>query len=488
MLRPPPALRCAPSGRVLWCLVLVGVLAACAGPPKKQAKAPRKRTILATAYDDARVGREASKQAAAQMGLVEDPELTAYVRGIGRKLLRGIPRSFDYQFSVVDMPEPNAFALPGGYIFVSRGLLALANNEDELACVLGHEITHAAQRHAAAQQGLAARGNPLAMPWNRAAKLAAYGRDMERAADKGGQILCAAAGYDPVGMSTFLRSLGQAERLAVGYQRAPSFFDTHPGSTERAAANAARAMELRWQRDPALGDSRAALLRHIDGLAVGQRPEAGVFQGDHFLHPDLDFHVRFPHGWRQSNSNQAVGAASPRGDAVVFLTADAPAGDRQRVAEEWLEKARETHRLSLVESKPVKVGAIDAWRMRLSVRGVGGSASSYVTFIPYRRDTWRITGVARSGRPEGQLNHALNTTRSFRPLTEEERRSLRATRLRVVTARKGETLEALGRRTGSVWSAGEAAVYNGVFATHRFAGGEQVKIARSEPYEAQPAP
>ena len=167
-------------------------LGACSSAPGKRGEKP-KRTVLVTAYDDARVGQEASRAVAAQIGLLEDPALDAYVNEIGRTLLRGIPRRpFAYQFAVVDQFEPNAFALPGGYVFVSRGLLALANSEDELANVVGHEITHAARRHAAAQQELTRRQNPLLLGWMRTAHLASYGRDMEREADRGGQMLAAA--------------------------------------------------------------------------------------------------------------------------------------------------------------------------------------------------------------------------------------------------------------------------------------------------------
>jgi predicted Zn-dependent protease len=317
------------------------VFAACSSGPKSRDQ-EKKRTILLTEYDDARAGAEASRAVAAEIGILDDPELDAYVSEIGRKLLRGVPRrSFHYQFSVVDQFEPNAFALPGGYIFISRGLLALANSEDELANVVGHEITHAALRHAAAQQAVAQGGGPLSMGWVRAANLAAYGRDMERTADRGGQMLAAAAGYNPMGMSTFLGSLGQMERLLIGHTRLPTFFDTHPGSRERAGANAARAQEIRWKRDPALGDTRLSYLHHIDGLALEQRPEGGVFEGDRFLHPDLDFQIRFPHGWRTSNTNRAVGAVSPHGDAVVFLAADLPEGDLEAVARDVAEEMKE---------------------------------------------------------------------------------------------------------------------------------------------------
>jgi len=145
-------------GRTLLLLLVAGLLATgCSSAPKSSSKKKPRRDILATEYDDARVGRETSEAVAAQMGLLEDEKLKRLVQQIGRKLLRGVPRrNFDFQFHVVDQTEPNAFALPGGYIFISRGLLALANNEDELACVIGHEITHAIHRHAATQQAIRA--------------------------------------------------------------------------------------------------------------------------------------------------------------------------------------------------------------------------------------------------------------------------------------------------------------------------------------------
>lgn len=451
---------------------------ACASAPK--AGGPRKKTVLLTEYDDARVGRESSQQVKAEVGVLDDPALAAYVDGIGRKLLRGVPRQgFDYQFSVVDMVEPNAFALPGGYVFVSRGLLALANSEDELACVIGHEITHAARRHAAAQQELARRQPPLAMPGAREAKIASYSREMEREADEGGQILCAAAGYDPMALSTFLTTLALSTRLTQGYTQRPGFFDTHPGSEERAAADAVRAREIRWQRDPARGDARAALLAQLDGLEVGQRPEAGVFVGETFVHPVLGFTLRFPTGWKLSNTNQAVGATEPRGQAAVFLTGDAPPGEVAQVAQAWVEKERESSRLRVEASQPVKVGAIDAWRIVAEAPGPGVTLHALLTFIPFDQATWRITGVAPAlvaSRYEGAM---LATARSFRPLDAEDRQ-VEVIRLRVARAQAGESLAALCERTGNAWSLNDTAVYNAVFADHRFAGGEQVKIARKE--------
>jgi predicted Zn-dependent protease len=456
----------------------------CAGSRSADAPDPKpRREVLATWHDDARAGQEAAQDVAAQIGVIDDPALATWIGDLGRSLLRGVPRhGFEYAFHVVDMQEPNAFALPGGFIFVSRGLLALANSEDEVACVVGHEIVHAARRHAAAQQALSRSIGVFAMPWARAAQMASYSREMEREADEGGQLLCAAAGHDPLGLSTFLRTLEQFELLRRGASRGAGFFDSHPTSRERAASNAVRAGEIRWRRNPSHGDPRETYARLTEGLAVGQRPEVGVFDGDDFLHPSMGFAIRFPRGWTQVNTTQAVGAIEPRGEAVVFLAVDGPDRDPRAAAEAWLEKMREENRLDLVESKPVKVGGEDAWRMRLAARG----ASSYVTFIPFDDSIWRITGIARSVSAARNLGPTLLTSRSFHPIDEDERSRIRVSRLSWVDARAGEDLGALSRRTRNTWDVQMTAVYNGVFANHRFAGGERVKILRDEAWTPAP--
>jgi len=461
----------------LACAVALGY-AACSSSPKKGSK---KREVLSTEYNDTRAGREASKAVAVQMGLAGDPRLDAYVKEMGRKLLRGVPRrSFQYQFEVVDQWEPNAFALPGGYVYIARGLFALANTEDELANVVGHEITHAARRHAAAQQALAERSIPLAM--GSQIQMAAYGRNMEREADKGGQILSAAAGYDPMGMSTFLTDLGNVDKLTRGYSRMPSFFDTHPTSMERAAANATRAREIRWQRDPSLRDTRASHLRRIDGMAVGQRPEAGLFFGDDFIHPDMNFRIRFPRGWHQANQNTQVGAVAKERDAIVFLTADLPDGDPRLMAQLWLERNREEMRLDLDESQAVSIGGIDSWRMEFTGRSRSSRLYVMTVFIPYQGATWRVTGMAPAGRADRYKGRMLSVARSFRPLSAKERNGVKAQRLRVVKARAGEDISTLSSRTANAWDPGTTAVYNGVFVNHRFQEGDLVKTAQVEAY------
>lgn len=439
------------------------------------------RTVLLdSVYDDRDAGRAAAVGVEAQVGLLGDPALDAYVQGIGEKLLRAIPnRQFEYRFRVVDQVEPNAFALPGGHIFVSRGLLALANDEDELACVIGHEIGHVAKRHAAAQQGTASGQFPLVNAWVRQGKMAAYSRDLERSADHDGQILCAAVGYDPRALARFLESLMNYQKLEPGGIRAASYFDTHPLSSERATVARVEASELRWKRDPKMTDPRGALLAHIEGLPVGQRPETGIFVGDVFLHPALNFKLRFPRTWRKSNTPQAVGAQAPRGDAVVFMMADVPPGEPRVVAERW---ATENVRgMGQVEkAAPFAVGGLPGWRLDVVASSSSGRVRSYITFLPYAKAIWRITGAAVKDK---DLEATLATTRSFREMNAEDLAVIRETRVAVARAEAGENLTVLTSRTSNTWSAYETAIYNGLQPSHTFAGGESVKIARASSYK-----
>ena len=469
------------SACVCLLLLVVGVSLACAGSSNKSRRP--KRTILLTSADDVRAGREAAESVEASIGLLDDPELVAYVEKIGKKLLRGLPtRDFAYHFSIVDQMEPNAFALPGGHIFISRGLLALANNEDELACVIGHEIVHAARRHAAQQQAIARYEKAFAPRFSSARTRAAYSRDMEREADALGQKLAAAAGYDPMGMSTFMRRLDQRERLLIGAPREPTFFDTHPGSRERATATAMRSRELRWTRDPELGDTRVRLLDRTDGMIIGDRPEVGVFVGEHFLHPALGFEIKFPKGWRTQNSGQMVGATAPRGEAIIYLTADMPLGDLVELADEFAVKASQDFNVHVTEKKKVRIAGAQA--VRYGFEGGGGRRSivARVTFFPFADSTWRIVGAAPSAAANRYLGQILLSARSFKPLSDKSRSQIRTKRLHVVLVRPGEDVVRLGERTANEWTPTETALMNGLLGNEVFEGGELMKILRSEAY------
>lgn len=447
---------------------------------------------------EVQLGQQAAAQVESQIGLVRDPKLTAYVESIGQRLAAHSPRQdVTYRFAVADMEEANAFALPGGWIYVSRGLLALANSEDELANVIGHEIGHVAARHAAQRETRSTGVQILSVLGTLAAAavggaeaaqmigqlgqvagaglIASYSRDQERQADVIGQEIAAAAGWDPMGMATFLETLEREGRLRRGGQaRAPSFLDSHPAAGERAVVAARRAGELPGRRTGGIANGRAAFLRRIEGVTIGPDPRQGVFQGERFLHPGFGFALDFPRGWQTQNGRQAVGAMAPRGDAVVVLEMQGPREEPAAAARRWLADKRGVRVVrsgAVSGSWPAYVALVEAPTQR------GGTTAAMITWIAHPQGTFRLTGMTppAAWRAYGPAFEAV--AQSLRPLTSAERSGITGLRLAVVQARAGETLAQLGQRTGNRWSLEETAVANAIRPDARLAAGDLVKIA-----------
>ncbi len=466
----------------------VALAAACGAPARRPAPKPPPEIVLRSEADDRRAGQDAAKEVEAELGLVEDPALVAYVNEIGQRLARfAPPRGFEYRFHIVDQETPNAFALPGGQIYVSRGLLILANSEIELANVIGHEIVHAALRHASARQAVID-SIPGLFRFSAAGAIASYSRNQEREADREGQLLAGRAGYDPDGMATFLKDLDYTERLHFGGARLPSFFDTHPTTGERTAEASARAQAISWQARPAITPDPAAYLARIDGLAVGTRASEGVFQKGRFLHSELDLSLRFPEGWETQNTRRAVGALSPRRDAQVLLEMQGKGEDPLAAAQEFLASDEAVGLRLDAPPQPIRLGPIEAVRGTGSAELPGGSVRAHVTWIAYRGTIYRITGLVASPASAKYEGVFRSVARSFRSLTGRERESIRETRLRVVEARAGESLRELAERTGNRWNVQQTAVMNDLFADAPLREAQLLKVAVSERYESAPEP
>jgi predicted Zn-dependent protease len=451
---------------------------------------------------------DVGRQVAEEMGRVENAELARWVQAVGERVAGPGGRGAGFRFQVVDQGEPNAFALPDGNVFVSRGLLELAQSEDELAGVLGHEIAHVTRRHAAARQEVARTAvNPMMLPGIllgtvlgsgvgkattepfrafSAPYVAAYSRDQERDADRIGQKLAAAAGYDPRALGLFLKRLNRFERERFGHSRLPSFMDSHPGTSERAGQTAADAGLIEWKRVPALAASRAEFLRQIDGLVVGPRASEGMFLGERFLHPDLDFSIRFPTGWQLVNADMAVGAISPDHNVQIFLTPPVPGDSPAAAARAFVERNAQRYRLEVSDPRELQLGPLPAFRFEAIAHTLPPVAGQ-LTWIAHEGRIYRLTAIAPPGIGQKYLGRAQNTARSFRSLTPEERASITERRLRSVEAREGETLAELSRRSGNGLGTYLTAVANDLDERARLRAGTLVKIAREEPYTPRAA-
>jgi predicted Zn-dependent protease len=456
----------------------------------------QREIIVMSTEREAAIGREAAAQVEQEIGLVQDPELTAYIAGIGDQLAAFSPRrDVAYQFAIADMPEPNAFALPGGYVYVSRGLLALSNSEAELANVIGHEIGHVAARHAAQREtrslgtGLltvlgaivaeATAGVPVAQTVGQLGQLASagliasYSRGQERQADEIGQDLASQAGWDPGAMASFLDALERETRLQTGSTRMPSFLDSHPATSERVQATAARARSLpagrAYQRVP----THAAFLDQLRGILIGPDPKEGVFRGQLFLHPGLNLALQFPDGWETVNQKQAVAAQPPQRDALLVLETQGTSNDPQAAAAEFAE----ANRIALEAGQATRIGGFPAYRARAKAGSEASGVVLEISWIAHPRAMVRVTGAAPAAVFGARAAELQRATASFRALSQAERESLRAVRLEVATARDGESLAALCERTRNQWRVEETAVMNAIDAGTRLKSNQRIKIA-----------
>ena len=413
------------------------------------------------------------------MGIVDDPALLAYIESIGRRMLPFAPkRSFDYTFHIVNQSAPNAFALPGGYIYVSRGLLTLVNSEDELACVLGHEITHAAERHSASRQEYNARLNPLSVGFMRAGKLAAYGRNQESDADRGGQIIAAKAGWDPKGMATFMQDVDAMDRLTVGWSRLPGFFDSHPTSPSRSAASINRAENLKWTPRPNIAPNHHDFLNKLEGLTLGADPQEGIFEGSRFLHRDMDFTLLFPDGWELINKHDVVGAIEPLGRASIALRITGPGDDPKAMAHLFMESDLNIAGGRAGDQQELVIGSFPAYRIYVS----GPEGRGFITFIAYKGFIYRIDVLASGGLARLFEGRGRAVARSFRALNEEEKALFKVTRLEVVESRGGESLADLSARTTNELDLPTTAVLNDLFINSVLRDGQWIKIGRAVRY------
>jgi predicted Zn-dependent protease len=454
-------------------------------------KSKKRRVILKTVYDDRRVGDDQSKRVEAELGLIEDAELLEYIRTVGIRLLRHAPaRPFDYEFQIVDQSVPNAFALPGGKIYISRGLLALVETEDELAGVLGHEITHAAERHSAARIDYSRRLNPFSIGYLRAGAIAAYSRDQEKNADRGGQIMAAKAGYDPAGIARFLRKLDATERYEVGWSRLPSFLATHPTSPKRAALASDRAASISWERQSGVADYLPlGFYSVIDGLILGDNPAGGLFQDGRFIHPDLGFSIRFPKDWTTMNSQEAVAAISPKRDAQAMLTVEGQGKTIEEIAEvvdEFIKQEVDGIRVRVRDRRPIMLGELPAIRIE-GTATVGASGLTHqMTFVAHEGLVYRLSVLSLSSSVSKYRGRGRAFAHSFRPLDEEGLYSLVVTRLRIARALPNETLQALSIRTHNDLELVFTGVMNNLYASTTLKKGTPVKIGLPEPYLPKP--
>ncbi|MFC2171269.1 M48 family metalloprotease [Acidobacteriota bacterium] len=411
-----------------------------------------KRQIMLMSEDqEIALGREADPQIISEYGLYETDPLSSYVDSIGQKLASESHRpQLEWQFKVVDSPAVNAFALPGGYIYVTRGILAHFNSEAEMAAVLGHEIGHVTARHTASRMSKAQLvgvslgvGGLLVPEFNRYSGLAQtslgmlflkFSRDDERQADDLGVVYAAKAGYDP---QAFIEVFEMLEGVSEQSSRSPlpNWLSTHP-SPENRSARIIDATEN--YRDQARTLNRDIYVTKLNGMVFGDDPKEGFMKDDTFIHPELAFALQFPSGWKIQNTKQFVLAVKPSEDAALKLTMTG----KQENPETNARKVAEQAGYQIVQAKEERIHGNEAFigLFEGQDQQTGAVHRSLNTFIQFRDTVYRIEGIPKGNDVSSYQAVFLKSMRSFRRLRSGEGTDAVPERIKIIRVDKRRTL------------------------------------------------
>ncbi len=463
-------------------------LAACATNPVTG------RSSLGSIQDDVALGKqEHPKLVAAFGGEYQDAALSSYVQNLGRTIAAKTEfPNLPYRFTVLNSPIVNAMALPGGYVYVTRGLLALASNEAEVAGVLGHEIGHVTARHTAERQtqsifaqlglvllGVATGSGELVdlASTGAAVYLQSYSRDQEFEADTLGVRYMAEGGWDPEAMVTFLASLreqSQLEALMAG--QSPSSVDefnmmaSHPRTVDRVQ----RAVEA---AGAGVGQGvlhREIYLAEIDGMLYGDDPSQGIIDGRWFRHPGLRFEFEVPSGFRLMNGANEVTAQHPNGAGIVFDMAQARSSDMAAYLSSW---AGETPLTDIERITVNGQAAATGWTRLQS--NAGQVDVRPVAIQGDNGRVFRFLFIAPAG-ATGWNAGFRETTYSFARLTQSEAQRVKAFRIAIRTVGGGDTVDSLSRSMPfGQYNDETFRVLNDLANGGGLVRGEQVKVVRS---------
>ena len=470
----------------------LGCLLTVAGCATNPVTGDREFVMMSEAQEIA-MGREADVEVRREMGLYEDDALQRYVEEIGLELASRSHRpELPWSFAIVDSPAVNAFALPGGFIYLTRGIMPFLSDEADLAGVLGHEIGHVTARHtvraytrsSGAQLGLLVGG--IFSPAARAAGSLAetglgvlflrYGRDAELQADRLGAEYAAISGWDPTGVRDMLSTLS---RISEGADRngVPSWLSTHPDASDRVERVGPTLSELAARLDiTGLRVNRQGYLDRLDGLVYGDNPDQGVVRGRDFLHTELRFALRFPDGWEVVNTATQVVARQPGQEVYVLL--QVVTDPETRMLETLAVDNMRSGGYRLDAGGETSINGLDAFVGTFTGEsGNDGQPRARVGYIDHRRSVFVLGGLAEVqtyDQVESEFNEAI---RSFRPLSAAEAEEIQPNRIRFYTVRARDTWQSIAQDAGQgIVPSNTLAILNGFPVNEQPRVGDRIKL------------
>ncbi len=446
------------------------------------------------------MGLQADPEIVAQYGLVENPTLQRFIQEKGQQMAAISHRSnLKYEFKIVDSPVLNAFAVPGGYVYFTRGIMAHFNSEAQFAGVLGHEIGHITARHSAQQQSkstltqvllmggmiasprLAQFGNELSQ--GAGLLFLKFGRDDERQSDELGVEYSTKIGYDASHMADFFQTL-QRQTQQSGQEEIPTFLSSHPNPGDR--YNTVHQLADQWKQktnSATLKEGRNSYLRMLEGLIYGEDPKQGFVENSIFYHPELKFQFPIPTGWQHQNSPQQVQMAPQDGKALMFLRL-AQGTSLEAAAQKMLTD----NQLQAVESKQVTVNGLPALavisqqapqqqQQQQAQQQQAAPIQALSYFIQYGGNIYNLTGVTSTTDFNTYFQTFSTVAQNFRQLTDQEKLNRKPEVVRIKTVKTGAPLSQV-LRTYNVPDKRleEMAILNGMQLTDRVEANTLIKV------------
>lgn len=449
----------------------------------------KKQVVFMTEGQEIAMGQQSDPEIVAFFGLYDDPELQKFINSKGNELAAVSHRpKLAYEFKIVDSPVINAFAVPGGYVYFTRGIMAHFNNEAEFAGVLGHETGHITARHSVIQQRNSMLGQlgliagvilvpeltQFVEPLSQGMQLAmlSFGRDDERQADKLGVEYSSRIGYDATEMAGFFETL-ERQGAGSGSEEIPEFLSTHPSPAERNVTVAKLAAD--WKKKLDLTNpkiNRESYLKLIDGIVLGEDPKQGFVENNTFYHPVLKIEFPIPADWTLQNTPQQVQMAPKTGDALMMLTMAGGAS-----LEEAGNTILEQFKLELVESKKETINGLPALIMIADQKQEQGTIRVLSSLIQFEGNIYSILGITELSKFNGYQNVFLSTIRNFKELKEAEKLNRKPDVVRIKTVPQQMTLQAaLQSFKMPTERLEELAILNGMLLTDQLSKGTLIKV------------
>ena len=426
-------------------------------------------TAFMSKEKESAIGAEEHPKILKELGGAYDAiEVGAYIAGIGSQLaaLSELP-NIQWRFTVLNDHRVNAFALPGGYIYITRGLLALAENESEVAGVLAHEIGHVTARHSAQRYSsamaanigmtvLGVLGSAAGVPsgvgqmanFGAQAALQQYSQGQEMEADMLGVRYMTRAGYSPDGMTSFFQKLKAHRDLEAREQGrnnvSHNIMSTHPRTEDR-IRQAIRLAKERAVKNPKI--RRAAYLKAIDGLVFGDDPSQGVRRGRSFMHPDFRIAFAVPPGFVMFNSRRQVVAFGPEMSRIIFDMIAPKEARRVGSLTDYLGYKWGSNLNDRQQVESLEVNGFRGATVQGRVSGQDGLRDVRLVVLRGDREKiFRFAFITKPSETQRLSTELRRTTFSFRSLSAKEASDIRPLRVRITTAKRGDTAAAMAKR------------------------------------------